>query len=45
MNQSINHNNVCGSKVVAHTITKSLIIPGSSMTWKKKNKHMVATMD
>jgi hypothetical protein len=36
MNQFINRNNVYGSKVV-HTITKiSLIIPSSSMAWKKK---------
>jgi hypothetical protein len=32
MNQFINHNNVYGSKVVVHAITKkSLIIPSGSM--------------
>jgi hypothetical protein len=31
MKQFINRNNAYGSKVVSHTITNSLIIPGSSM--------------
>jgi hypothetical protein len=39
MNQFINHNNVYGSKVVVHTITKSLIIPSSSMAQKKKKTY------
>jgi hypothetical protein len=36
MCQFINHNNVYGSKVVAHTIIKSFIIFGNSMPWKEK---------
>jgi hypothetical protein len=36
MCQLIDCNNVYGSKVVAHTIIKSLIIFSSSMQWKKK---------
>jgi hypothetical protein len=36
MCQLIDYNNVYGSKVVVHTIIKSLIIFGSSMPWKKK---------
>jgi hypothetical protein len=36
MKQFINRNNAYGSKVVSHTITKSLIIPSDSMAWKNK---------
>jgi hypothetical protein len=36
MNQFINHNNICGSKVVAHTMTKSLII--AIVQWHERKK-------
>jgi hypothetical protein len=36
MCQFVNGINVYGSKIVAHTIIKSLIIFGNSMPWKKK---------
>ncbi len=36
MKQFINRNNAYGSKVVSHTITKSLINQGDPMAWKTK---------
>jgi hypothetical protein len=36
MCQFINRNNVYGFKIIAHTITKSLVIPSGSMARKKK---------